>query len=278
MPATLPALAALAGAALCVLVGLAWFFRRAARRAREVEARERAPIPPAWEAVLRRRMPVYPDLPDDVRRRLHRWMKIFLDEKHFTACGGLARVTDSMAVSIAGHACLLLAGRSGGGCFPGVKSILVYPDWFYSRTRHGDPGSGMEIVAVEARVGEASPFGSVVLSWREALQATAFAGNGKNVIVHEFAHHLAPAGPALLAQLEKTFRALASAPDADPVLDAYGSENRDEFWAVSTEAFLDAPARLRAAHPDWYAALSAFFALDPAGWRHAREAGDAPPP
>jgi Mlc titration factor MtfA (ptsG expression regulator) len=32
------------------------------------------------------------------------------------------------------------------------------------------------------------------------------------------------------------------------------------------EAFFENSRRLRAAHPEWYRALAAFFALDPAEW------------
>jgi Mlc titration factor MtfA (ptsG expression regulator) len=191
-------------------------------------------------------------------------MKIFLAEKTFTACGGLRTVDDAMAVTIAGHACLLLAGRGDAACFPGVESVLVYPDSFYSRVRNWDAAAGVEFVHTEARVGEASPMGSVVLSWREVLQASALAGNGRNVVVHEFAHHLRPVGAVLLAELDSGFRRLCAAPDADPVLDSYGAENKDEFWAVSVEAFFDDAVRLREAHPAWYRALAVFFEQDTA--------------
>ncbi|MDR2862419.1 MAG: zinc-dependent peptidase, partial [Puniceicoccales bacterium] len=128
------------------------------------------------------------------------------------------------------------------------------------------PESGAEIVGEEARVGEASPMGSVVLSWHEVLQAGLFAGNGHNVVLHEFAHHIRPSGAKLLAELEAGFRRLRANPTDEPVLDEYGAENRDEFWAVSVEAFFEDSRRLEETHPEWYAALSAFFALDPAQW------------
>jgi Mlc titration factor MtfA (ptsG expression regulator) len=243
------------------------------RRARDKGRADYAnsPLPLVWETALRRRMPAHARIPEEVRQRLHRWMKAFLAQKTFTACGGFKNVSDSMAVAIAGHACLLLSGRDGAPkeCFPSVESVLVYPDFFYSRVHSFSPESGAEIVGEEARVGEASPMGSVVLSWREVLQAGAFAGNGRNIVLHEFAHHIRPAGAALLAELEAGFRRLRAAPQDEPVIDDYGAENRDEFWAVSIEAFFEKSRRLREAHPAWYAALAAFFALDPAEWEPA---------
>jgi Mlc titration factor MtfA (ptsG expression regulator) len=225
-----------------------------------------APVPSRWRAVLRRRVPAYARLPEAVRERLQKQMKTFLAEKTFTACGGLTAVDDAMAVAIAGQACLLLAGRDGTDCFPTVASVLVYPDFFYSRVRTFHPESGAEFVHTEARVGEASSMGSVVLSWREVLQSNALAGNGRNLVIHEFAHHVRPSGAALLAGRDAGLRRLRAAPDDDAVLDGYGAENADEFWAVSVEAFFEDAVRLREAHPAWYRALADFFGLDPAEW------------
>jgi len=53
---------------------------------------------------------------------------------------------------------------------------------------------------------------------------------------------------------------------AGSVIDDYGAESRDEFWAVSVEAFFDDARRLRENEPAWYARLAEFFALDPARW------------
>lgn len=259
---------AAAAVGLCIRLLL-----RRSERARKHSVYANSPLPPVWESALRRRVPAHARLPADVRQRLHRWMKIFLAQKTFTACGGFKNVSDSMAAAIAGHACLLLAGHDGTleECFPSVVSVLVYPDYFYSRVRSYNPESGAEIVGEEAHVGEASPMGSVVLSWREVLSAGAFAGNGHNVVLHEFAHHVRPSGAALLAELDAGFRRLRAAPHDELVIDDYGAENRDEFWAVSVEAFFEDARRLRDEHPAWYAALATFFALDPAEWETTGE-------
>ncbi|MDR3228741.1 MAG: zinc-dependent peptidase [Puniceicoccales bacterium] len=247
-----------------LLVLTAVFFRRSRRRAVEREAWRSSPIPAFWLRILRRRLPILGRLPPTVRRRLFRHIKVFLAEKHFTACGGIRNVSDTMAVTIAGHACLLLAGRVGSLCFPTVQSVLVYPDYFYSPVSRFS-GGGAVIVGNEARVGEASPMGNVVVSWREVLQSNAFAENGHNVVLHEFAHHIRPAGAALTAALDAGFRRLRANPN-DPALDSYGATHREEFWAVSVEAFFENSVKLREEHPELYAAMSDFFALSPADW------------
>jgi hypothetical protein len=47
-------------------------------------------------------------------------------------------------------------------------------------------------------------------------------------------------------------------------LNAYGAENRAEFFAVATEAFFEKPVVLRKDQPQLYALLVDFFKLDPA--------------
>ena len=54
--------------------------------------------------------------------------------------------------------------------------------------------------------------------------------------------------------------------ESEAVIDRYGAQNAEEFWAVSVEAFFEMPQRLHEAHPDLYRALEEFFALDPAEW------------
>ncbi len=242
------------------------FFRKRRRRTAAKSVYVDAPFPEKWAKILRRRLPVYTRLPEDVRERLHRKIKIFLAEKTFSACGGLRSVDDSAAVTIAGHACLLLAGRDATECFPTVNSVLVYPDSFYAKTRDVFSDSGAEIVSEVEHAGEASAHGNVVLSWREILQNNAFAGNGRNVVAHEFAHHVLPEGGALPAALAGGLASLRAG-GINEVIDEYGAQNPEEFWAVSVEAFFENPVRFETLHPALYDAMREFFGMNPAAWR-----------
>ena len=49
-------------------------------------------------------------------------------------------------------------------------------------------------------------------------------------------------------------------------IDPYGAQSPPEFFAVAVESFFERPHDLRAAHPDLYAALSTYFAQNPASW------------
>src|SRR5678816_3484873 len=111
--------------ALATLLLLTWLLREPlfaeVRRARI----RRRPFPAEWREHLRRRVPYFRSMPSDLQLQLKKHIQVFLAEKPFIGCGGLA-VTDEMRVTIAAQACLLVLNRRGGQ-FSGLRQILVYP-------------------------------------------------------------------------------------------------------------------------------------------------------
>jgi hypothetical protein len=67
-------------------------------------------FPPAWGQILKQNVAAYPCLEKSEQQRLHELVQVFVAEKHWEGCGGLA-LTDEIRVTIAGHACLLILGR-----------------------------------------------------------------------------------------------------------------------------------------------------------------------
>src|SRR5256886_9426088 len=65
------------------------------------------PIPDGWSAIVDRNVPLARGLSTEDRKRLLRLIQVFVHDKVFEGCGGLA-ITDEMKVTIAAHACLLL--------------------------------------------------------------------------------------------------------------------------------------------------------------------------
>lgn len=120
----------------------------------------------------------------------------------------------------------------------------------------------------------------MVLAWDAVQSGAADPSDGKNVVLHEFAHQLdfenlaADGTPALATrQQQRVWREVmrtefASLRAADQtgiptLLDTYGATNAAEFFAVAVEAFFERPLRLRSQHPRLYAQLQQYFRQDP---------------
>ena len=95
------------------------------RRRRRILA---APPPPGWEETLRPAVALYRALGAADRARLGGQARVFLAEKAFEGCSGLA-VTEEMKWVIAVQACLLILRRPGS-YYPRLSSILLYPEPF----------------------------------------------------------------------------------------------------------------------------------------------------
>lgn len=243
--------------------------RRALMRAR-LDEHERAAVG--------RYVPYVRFLPSELRDELEGLMRVFLAEKSFEGCGGLA-ITESMRLAIAAQACILLLGRKSD-MYPLLSSILVYPAAYVAPEPEIGPG-GIVDETPQERIGESWVHGSVVLSWQDVEHGGA--ADGVNVVFHEFAHQLdhesgsddgAPSlsGPAMEQRwrevMTAAYEGLVRAADAgEPtLLDEYGAESPAEFFAVATECFFELPHRLRSEHRELYDLLSDFYRQDPATW------------
>jgi Mlc titration factor MtfA (ptsG expression regulator) len=266
---TVPVVATLVALALVAwLLAGPWLRRRArARYAAE-------PLPDALRAALLR-APLYRRLPAELRPRLEERVRIFVREKEFVGCDGLA-VTDAMRVRIAVPACLLVLNRDAH-VYDELRSILVYPDEFVVREEYEEDGVVVE--GERTLAGQSWDTSRVILSWRDVVEA----GDGYDVVLHEFAHWLdeeagSANGAPLLATrrdydrwatvMRRAYESLAERADAghDTLLDPYGAEDEAEFFAVATETFFGLPWELREEDPELYAELAKFYGLDPASW------------
>ncbi len=66
------------------------------RRRKKIKDR---PFPRDWLDILRRNVSYYSRLSDDEQRRLQDHIKVFLSEKRFAGCGGLA-ITDEIRITV----------------------------------------------------------------------------------------------------------------------------------------------------------------------------------
>jgi len=236
------------------------------------------PFPPEWLAIIQRNVPMYARLSEPDRDELLRRVLVFIAEKSFEGAGGL-EMTDEVRVTIAAQACVLLLRLDDDDYYPALRSIVVYPA-AYKAPRAVRTG---EVVREDDAVhlGESWGHGAVVLSWNSARQGAADPRDGKNVILHEFAHQLdqedgaADGTPeldrlALYAPwarvLSEHYLALrkAARTGRKTLLDQYGATNEAEFFAVASECFFERPVQLRARHPELYEELSSYYGQDPA--------------
>lgn len=255
-----------------------WLARLQAHR--EARALARRAIPDALWALTLARLPFLANRPAEDLAELRRLASLFLDRKEFTGAGGLT-VTDDMAVCIAAQACLPVL-RFGLAPYDGFVGIVVHPDEVVARREVVDD-DGIVHAYDEVLAGEAMAGGPVMLSWHDVATAGESADWGYNVVIHEFAHVLdmndgepdgvpplpGPAAhEAWVAVLGPAYEAFCDAVDRglDTLLDPYGAEGVDEFFAVAAETFFVSPRPFQAGHPALYALLAAYFQQDPAAY------------
>ncbi|HSI59749.1 MAG TPA: M90 family metallopeptidase [Ideonella sp.] len=279
MNAALPLLIVAAAALLWV----AWLLGRPRWLAWRRERLRSQPFPSAWREILKRRVPYFRRLPADLQLQLKQHIQVFLAEKPFIGCQGQV-VTDEVRVTIAAQACLLLLNRPRGehDYYPNLRQILVYPGAFVV-DRVQPMGGGVLRDERQALSGESWTQGQVILSWHDALEGAAVADDGRNVVIHEFAHQLdqetghANGAPVLARRAEyrrwsqvlgAEFARLQqqAARGETSLISAYGATNPAEFFAVVSEVFFEQPERLAWEHPALYQAFSDYYRIDPLSW------------
>lgn len=263
---------------ILIAVGAAVYgYRVSARKRRRQELLEAA-LSDDERAIIADQVPLVRRLPQDLREKLEGKINLFLEQVEFQGCNGLD-VTDEMALSIATQACLLVVNTEAW--YDDLTTVMVYPGAFKSVRAQMD---GYVVTETEIiRTGESWSRGPVILSWADSEQGAQDDRDGHNVVLHEFAHQLDNRsghtdGVPLLNRgqsfaewsrvFEEAYKRHVRNVEAGrrTVIDAYGMEGYEEFFATSVEVFFEKPARLRHDEPDVYEQLQQLFCLDPATW------------
>lgn len=238
-----------------------------------------------WQATLDA-LPFLGRLDDAEKARLRILTEEFLAQKEFTSAGGL-ELTDNICASIAVQGCLPVLNL-GLDCYREWVGVIVYPDEFViPRSVEDEFGVVHEYDDVAA--GEAWEGGPLLISWQDAQMA----GDGYNVVIHEFAHKLdmlngeangvPPLPPGIPREAwEETLRAAyddfcarvdeveahweRTGEDFSETLpfDPYAAEHPGEFFAVLSETFFEQPEILRDVYPALYTRFARFYRQDPA--------------
>jgi Mlc titration factor MtfA (ptsG expression regulator) len=245
------------------------------RRRNRLRAR---PFPNEWLKIIKNRVAFFVRLSATDQAELLDHIQVFLAEKGFEGCAGL-EITDEIRVTIAAQACLLLLHRRTD-YFPWLLTILVYPSTYLVEENRPVEGPVWGEGKM-SRLGETGrTMGSMVLAWDAVKSGAADPSDGKNVVLHEFAHQLdyenfsADGAPALATReqqmswrevMRTEFASLRAADDTGipTLLDTYGATNPAEFFAVSVEAFFERPSALRSRHSKFYAELQRYFNQSP---------------
>ena len=233
-------------------------------------------MPPEWDAVLGA-IPHVPILAGTRRAELGDAVKIFVAEKQFFGAADL-EVTDAMRVTVAGLASLLTLGMPDFH-FDHVSSIILHRSIIRS-PKKVQLGTEAMLEDETPVLGDATYHGPVRLMWPQIEEDMREPWCGRNLVFHEFAHQLdmmngsadgvpilprnlrKPWQSIMLAEFDKLMRATRRR--RRTLIDAYGTKGPEEFFAVATETFFDAPLDLRVEHPDLYAIFVRYYGQDPA--------------
>ncbi len=256
-----------------------WLLARPWLQERRRQRLRSQPFPAAWRPVLQQ-LPFVRRLPADLQLQLKAHVQVFLAEKPFIACGG-AVLTDTMRITIAAQACMLLLNRDVG-YYRNLRQILVYPGPFVVDRLH-PVGAGVLQDLRQVLSGESWSQGQVVLSWQDVAHGVSDPDDGRNVVIHEFAHQLdqesgqANGAPTMRSRssyidwsrvFANEFAQLQQRVESGQggLLSDYGATNPGEFFAVASEAFFEQAERMAAEHPALFDQLRNYYCVDPLAW------------
>jgi Mlc titration factor MtfA (ptsG expression regulator) len=237
-------------------------------------------IPDDLWAVIVTSVPFLEVLSREEQRQLRDLAETFLGTKEFSTAGGL-QLTDEICVSIAAQGCLPILNL-GLNAYRDWIGIIVYPDEFVVR-RNVEDENGVVHEYDDVLAGEAWAGGPLIVSWHDVKMA----GDGYNVVIHEFAHKLdmlngdADGMPKLHSGIsESEWQQVFSAAyedfcrrvdsGEDTIIDPYASEEPGEFFAVLSESFFELPDVVAEEYPALYDLLKRYYRQDPLA-RHCRQ-------
>jgi Mlc titration factor MtfA (ptsG expression regulator) len=251
-----------------------WFDRwtREGRRRRIVSQT----TPSHWDGILEATFWHWRLLTIAQRQRLVSLIAIFVREKELVIPEGTER--EPIAITTAAAACLMLLGFDDWYCFDRVRTVVLREGIF--RYRIGRASGVQENVPVAGVYQRGVP---IALSLQEVLEDCTSAHRGRNVVIHEFAHHIDDLDGAMdgsppfnhradaarwkaLCEQERRTLEEAERLGLPTFLDSYGAQDSMEFFSVSCEAFFCDPMGLAEYHPELFDLLQLVFRIDPRRW------------
>lgn len=251
-------------------------------------AQERAIEDRLWLETLAL-LPFVAQLPAPDLARLRVLSSLFLDAKEFSGAQGF-EVSDAQAVMVAVQACLPLLHIAP----PDRPDVaLAWYDAFLGIVLHAGEvraqrewidDDGIAHTGAEELTGEMLEGGPLMLAWSDVQAAGQTAHEAYNVVIHEFVHVMdvrdgaADGCPPMpkgmrrdwLSTMHAEFERFCEHSDTwqrfgstcglqEPLLDAYGCQSIDEFFAVAAEAYFVQRERFAMMHPRLLEIFDRFF-------------------
>lgn len=238
------------------------------------------PFKKEWRRIIQERMPYFRQMPTDLQIQLKQHIKVFLAEKTFVGCNGV-EITDEIRITVAAQACLLLLNRKTD-YYPKLQTILIYPRAFIKKQQRLNFNGVLHTQKVVLS-GESWDFGKVVLSWQDTLDGAEIPDDGRNVVIHEFAHQLdqenGKANGAPILDKGQSYQCWSEVFSSQfeilrqhvrtgtpSIFDYYGATEPAEFFAVASEVFFERSKQFFNEHPKLYRQLTMYYRVDPVHW------------
>ncbi|MBS7807697.1 M90 family metallopeptidase [Variovorax sp. PCZ-1] len=221
--------------------------------------------------------------------RLRELCSFFLGSKEFTGAQGL-EITDAHATMVAVQACVPILHIAPVDrpdlaltWYDSFVGIVLHPGEVRARREWVDE-DGIVHSGSERLTGEVMEGGPLMLAWSDVQAAGELASQAYNVVIHEFIHVMdmrdgqADGCPPMprdkrrlwLTALQAEYLRFKEASDAwqrfgritgqaEPLLDPYGTESLDEFFAVAAEAYFVQRTRFAQLHPELLSLFDGFF-------------------
>lgn len=233
----------------------------------------RSPWPPDWNCILAKTAHAWV-LTVDQLTKWRQIIRILVAEKSWQGCDGFT-VTDEVKVTIASQAALTILAMPHD-YFARVRSIVVFPSKFDLPLKDWQTAP---TIVLGAAADEA-----VFLAWDSVLAESHDASSGRNLVIHEFAHHLdlqdgdwngCPEfrSKGQQVQWQEAMNTVFAELNHDlekgyhtPLFAHNAAADLTEFFAEGSERFFTVPHKLQHFFPKVYNVLEEYYGLKTTGW------------
>ena len=254
-----------------VVIGVAmlvswWVYSFGTRTMRQRVKLLSEPFPTQWRAIFQQRVAFFGCLSDEEKDRFCKMAQIFLAEKPITPIK--CEIDQTCRLLVAASAVIPVFSLPNFE-YDMLGEVLIYP-YSFDATVQLDPSGP---VMASGMVGTQGTFGGLmVLSKRDLLRGFEIHGDKHNVGIHEFAHLFDKAGgsvdgipplpPECIGPWQEIMQNELARYVDDSDIPEYGFTNEQEFFAVISEYFFEAPKQLAEKHPELYKLLERTFSQD----------------